>query len=141
MRLLERGVEKRQQLVAEFQVLANDVFVILAEAPGLLIVTVDYFVVPAERRQKTHLVRAHQQLAVAAPDKTADVATDKRLTGKTKRREHRNIQCERFPGAVRIAGPHRRVTLNAGVTGARDDVGPLLRTQTFESFVSGPRHQ
>src|ERR1041384_5877028 len=41
MRFFQSGVEKRQQLVTEVQIPANDVFVVLAEAPGLLIVTID----------------------------------------------------------------------------------------------------
>src|SRR5262249_20664513 len=89
--LFERRVEKRQQLVAQLEILADDVFVVLAEAPRLLIVTVDHFVIPAERREKTYLIRTHQQFAVATPDKAADVATHERLTRKTERREHWDI--------------------------------------------------
>ena len=38
MGLLQRRVEERQQAIAQLQILADDVFVIRAEAPGLVIV-------------------------------------------------------------------------------------------------------
>jgi len=70
---------QRQERVTELQILANDVFIILAEAPRLLIVTVNHFVVPTERREKTDLIRPHQQLAIAAADETTNVAADERF--------------------------------------------------------------
>src|SRR6185369_296804 len=91
VRFLERGVKKRQQLVTQLQIFPNDVFVILSETPRLLIIAVGDLVIPTERRQKTDLIGTDQQLAVAATDKTADVAAHKRLARQTQRREHRNI--------------------------------------------------
>ena len=79
MRLFQSGVEKRQQLVSQLQILANDVFVVFSEAPGLLIVAIDHFVIAAERRQKTHLISAHQQLTIATTDESAHIAANKRL--------------------------------------------------------------
>ncbi len=79
VRLFQRRVKKRQQRVTKLQILANDVFVILAEPPRFLIVTVNDLVVATERREKTDLIRTNQQLTVAAPDKPTNVAADKRL--------------------------------------------------------------
>src|ERR1044071_6874478 len=102
MRLLQCRVQKRQQCVAELQILANDVFVILSKTPWLLIVTIDYFVIATKRRQKTDLIRTHQQLTIAATDKTSNVTADKRFTRQTKGCKHRNVQRECFPGTVRV---------------------------------------
>ena len=97
--------------------------------------------VTTERREKTYLIRTHQQLAVAPPDKPTNVAADKRLTRQTEGREHRNIEREGIPGAVCVAGPHRCVTLNACIRRARDDEWSPVRLQSLESFVSRARHQ
>src|SRR5262249_45465364 len=129
------------QGVTQFQILANDVFVVLPKAPRLLIVAVDDLVVTTERRKKTDLIRTNQQLAVAAPDKTANIAADERLARKTDRSKHRRCKRQRLPGAVRVTGPHRRVTLNAGISRARYDVRAAIGPQTFESFVSRARHE
>src|SRR6185503_12154864 len=106
MRLFERRVKKRKQRVTEFQILADDVFVILSKAPRLLIVAVVLFVIATKRREKTDLVRAHQQLTITASDETSYIAANKRLARKPERSKHRDVQGERLPRAVGIAGPH-----------------------------------
>ena len=76
MRLFQSSVKKRQQLITQLQILANDVFVVFTKTPGLLIVTVDHFVISAKGRQETDLISARQQFTIAATDKPADVAAN-----------------------------------------------------------------
>src|SRR5439155_2115122 len=124
MRCFKSRVKKRQQTISELQVFSDDVFVVLSEAPRFLIVTVDGVMVAKKRRQKTNLIRTHQELAVRTADKTTHITADERLARESQRREHRHVQRQRVPGAIRIARPHRGISLDAGVACARDYEGP-----------------
>src|SRR5439155_10630273 len=79
VRFFQRGVKKWQQLVSQFQIPANNVFIVFSKTPGLLIVTVDGVVIAKEGREKTNLIRAHEEFAIGAPGETADVAANKRF--------------------------------------------------------------
>src|SRR2546426_279274 len=68
MRCFERRIEEGQQLISQLQVFSNDVFVILSEAPRLLIVAVDGVMIAKKRRVKPNLIRTHQKLAVRPTD-------------------------------------------------------------------------
>src|SRR5205807_3060028 len=52
-----------------------------------------------------------------------------------------NVQRQRFPRTVAVACPHRRIALNAGVTGSRDNKWPAVRLQTRQAFVRRACHQ
>src|SRR5215470_1794247 len=106
MRFLERGVQKWQQSITQLQVLANDGFIIFSETPWFLIVAIVLLVIATKRRQKTDLIGADQQFTIAASDKTADITADKGFAGKAKGSKHGDVQSQRIPGALCIAGPH-----------------------------------
>jgi hypothetical protein len=80
MRAFQSCVQERQQTIAQLQIFANDVFIVFAETPRLLIVAVNRVVITKERRQKTNLIRTHEELAVRATDETANITTHERLT-------------------------------------------------------------
>src|SRR2546421_145995 len=74
MRCFERRIEKGQQLISQLQVFSNDVFVILSEAPRLLIVAVNGVMIAKKRRQKPNLIRTHQKLAARTADEATHIA-------------------------------------------------------------------
>src|SRR5947209_7142722 len=98
-------------------------------------------VIAKEGREETNLISAYKKLAIRASDETTDIATHKRFARQSQRREHRHIERQRFPGAVAVARPHRRVALNAGITRARNYKRPALRLQSRQTFISSARHQ
>src|SRR5260370_40733099 len=100
MRFFECGVEKRQQLVTQLQKFSNDVFVILAETPWLLIVAFDIFVIAAEGRKKRDLIPARKHLARVSSNESAGVAADERLRRETQALKHRNAQRDGRPRAA-----------------------------------------
>src|SRR5215510_2238010 len=96
--------------------------------------------VAKEWREKTDLIRPNEEFAVRAADKAANVATDKWFARESQRREHRHVQRERIPCAVRVAGPHCRITLNARVGRAGYHERAAIGSQARQAFVSCARH-
>src|SRR2546425_10037315 len=100
MRFFECGVEQRHQFVTQLQKFSNDVFVILAETPGLLIVAFDIFVIAAEGCEKRDLIPTRKHLARVSSNESAGVAADERLARQAQALKHRDAQRERIPGAI-----------------------------------------
>src|SRR5438132_14308111 len=97
MGFFECGVEQRHQLVTQLQKFSNNVFVILAEPPRLLIVAFDIFVIPTEGREKRDLIPARKHLARSVSHESAGVAANKWLARGGQSLKHRNAQRQRVP--------------------------------------------
>src|SRR5260370_41878727 len=100
MRFFECGVEERHQFVTKLQKFSNDVFVVLAEPPRLLIVAFDIFVIAAEGREKRDLIPARKHLACISSYESASVAANERLARQAQPLKHRNPQPQRVPRAA-----------------------------------------
>src|SRR5262249_2793543 len=125
---LEPGVKERNHPVSKLEVFSDDPLVVLPEPPGLLVVLAP-LVIAAHGSQESYLIPPRQQFSVPAADESAYIGSDERFARQAQRLKHRNAQRQRLPGAGVIAGPHGRVPLNSGVSGAGDDVRPHARSQ------------
>src|SRR6266550_3182517 len=79
-----------------------------------------------------------QQLRSGAADKAAHIRSAHSKAAESEVQEHWSRQSKMVPGAAVVAGPRGGVSLATGITGARQDEGPLIRRELQQSVIGCP---